>query len=484
MELLRFMPQRVFLLLVYLIIQQFVVAQSRYRFYTLDVEQGLTSNTVWSICKDRYNYVWIATQNGLNRYDGHQIRQYLHNPQDSFSIPSNVVYWIYKDVQGELWFVFGGKGLMKYNYKNDRFERFEPYDSIIKKNKYRMKLWRIGNDQQGRIYFANGSSCFRYSLAEKSMQDLTPFFKGALEGHDIGMFVPQYKEYLWITTNNGLFRYHIRTNEMQHFPFDAHKYGLGEPNMHDAEFIDEHTLLVAVSRTGFVLFDTRTYSYSLPPAPVDPTRTRLLSGTGSVLKDRNGRIWIANSRYGLLEYFPQSRTIYSMKKESSYPYPHPEQEGEGLNVYEDPDGNIWYGSSRKGVIWFKPESDFVQVFQRNYATVNSIPDELVTNFLSIGQNKLLIATNGGLAEYNKADNTFRRFPVSFNDQETYPHPAIRSMIDMGSSVFLSTRRGLSVYNKKNGSFSRFLDPSPVTDSVFPYGQWLIHDYPEIILNPG
>ena len=78
------MPQRVFLLLVYLIIQQFVVAQSRYRFYTLDVEQGLTSNTVWSICKDRYNYVWIATQNGLNRYDGHQIRQYLHNPQDSF----------------------------------------------------------------------------------------------------------------------------------------------------------------------------------------------------------------------------------------------------------------------------------------------------------------------------------------------------------------------------------------------------------------
>jgi LytS/YehU family sensor histidine kinase/ligand-binding sensor domain-containing protein len=418
--------------------------------------------------------MWIGTQNGLNRYDGQQIRQYLHQPNDSFSIPGNVVYWIYKDVQGELWFVFGGgKGLAKYNYGKDRFERFNPFDNIVKKHNYSIKLWRIGDDQEGRIYFANGSSCFRYSIPDKKMEDLTPLFKGGLEGHDIGMFVQQKEHLLWITTNNGLFRYNTENDQMQHFPFDAQKFGFGDPNMHDAEFVDDHTLLVAVSRSGFVLFDTRTSTYRLPPAPIDPTHNKLFSGTGGVLKNKQGRIWMANSRYGLLEYLPSNHTIFSMKKESSYPYPYPEQEGEGLNVYEDAEGVIWYGSSRKGVIWFQPQSDFIRVFGRDFSTNQSLPNEFISGFLPLTKDKVLIATNGGLVAYTKSANSFSRFPVSFNDHERYPNPSIRGMYNAGDAVLLTTGRGLSIYNKRSGFFSRFLDTSALFNSFFPYGQWLL-----------
>ena len=455
------------------------MAQSRYRFFTLGTEQGLTSDMVWSICKDKYGFMWIGTQKGLNRYDGQQIRTYLHEPSDSFSIPSNVVYWIHKDVEGELWFVFGdGQGLAKYNHQKDRFERFTPYDSIIKKNNYPVDLWRLANDQLGRIYFANGSTCLRYSLKSKTMEDLTPFFRGALEGHEIGMFIPQYQNFLWITSNNGLFRYNIANNEIKHFPFDAQKFGFGDPNMHDAEFVDDHRLLVGVSRSGFVFFDTRTLTYSLPPTPIDPTHNRLFSGTGGVLKSKQGRIWIANSKYGLLEYFPLSNTIQTLKKESSYPYPHLEQEGEGLNVYEDDEGTIWYGSSKRGIIWFQPQSDFVRVFRRDYASSHSLPNEFISHLLQTEKDKILIATSGGLAMYNKQSQTFTKFPVSYTDKEHYPNPNTRTLFAVGDEVFLTTARGLSIYNKRTGHFNRYLDTGATFRSYFPYGQWLIQKLSE------
>src|SRR5215213_5794754 len=91
-------------------------AQSRYRFFTLTMDQGLTSDYAWSVCQDKYNYIWIGTANGLNRYDGHSIKQYHHNPADSFSLPGNSIYWIYKDAVGDMWFSLGHRGVARYNY--------------------------------------------------------------------------------------------------------------------------------------------------------------------------------------------------------------------------------------------------------------------------------------------------------------------------------------------------------------------------------
>lgn len=478
------MPARYYLIFLLLLHTSWSGAQSRYRFFKLGMEDGLTYDVVWSICKDKFNYIWMATQNGLNRYDGHSIKQYWSLREDSFSIPGNIVYWVHKDVEGGLWLSFGPRGVAKYNYAKDRFERFPPFDSILKKHNYLCRMWRLGNDQMGRIYFANGSSCFRYTLRTKKLEDLTPLFKGGIEGHSIGMFVPERKNVLWITTNNGLFRYDLLSNSMKHFPFDYKKFGFGDPNMHDAEFVNNHQMLVALVRTGFVLFDTRTGLFSLPPAPINPSHKKQFSETGGILKDRKGRIWLANSRYGLLEYFPQTNTVYSMKNEPSYPYPYAEQEGSGLNVYEDDEGNIWYGSSGKGVIWFKPEMDFIQTFQRDYSKSHTLPDNYVSYFLPIGRETVLIGTAGGLTAFNKKGGRFDNFPVAVSTNDVHPHPSIRCMTRHGDSVFLTTGNGLSLYNIKNGRFSRFTDSSATFDSTFTYGQWLVHYLDNNVLVTG
>lgn len=436
------------------------------------MEQGLTSDYAWSVCQDKYNYIWIGTANGLNRYDGHSIKQYYHNPADSFSLPGNSIYWIYKDAAGDMWFSLGHRGVARYNYAKDRFERFHPFDSIKKANNYAAPLWRMGHDARGRLYFACGAAVFRYSNGR--MEDLTPLFNGKIEGFGVGMFIPKGNDTLWVLTGNGLFNYDLKNNRITHVPFDADKLGFGTAEMHDGEYINDHEMLISVSRAGFVLFDTRTWKFRLPPPPFDPTVSKKFSGVGSVIKDSKGRIWMADSRYGLLEYLPSRNTTYFLKNEPSYPYPYAEQEGYGLNVYEDNDGYIWYGSSNRGVVWFRPETDYIQAFHRDYSKLHTLPGNVINSFLELEKDRVLIGTNDGIAEFNPTTNSFKNFRYSLNDRELLPHPSIRNMLQRGDSVLICTYRGLSIYNKRTGKFSRFIESNPVADSVFVYGIWLLH----------
>lgn len=447
-------------------------AQSRYRFFTLGAEQGLTSDFAWSVCQDKYNYIWIGTQNGLNRYDGHNIKQYYHSTSDSFSIPGNSIYWMLKDHDGDLWFSLGYAGAARYNYAKDRFERFAPFDSIRKKNKYSAPLWRMGTDQQKRIYFACGATCFRYTKTTGKMEDLTPLFKGQVtEG--VAMFIPQGDDLLWILTDNGLFRFDLLQNNMKKIDFDVEKMGFGSEAMHDAEFINDHEMIITLERPGFVLFDTRSGKFRLPPAPFDPTITKKYSETGAVLKDSKGRVWLANSRFGLMEYFPATNSAYSLKNERSYPYPYNEQEGNGMHVYEDNNGNIWYSNSSKGVIWFKPQADFIQVFQRDFSKEQSLPDNEVTYFLPLDDHKVMIGTNKGVTEFDANTNEFKTFPFSLNSRENFPGRFVRSMVYSNDSVYITTSDGLSIYNRKKSMFSRYV-PQIRSADIMPHGLWMIH----------
>src|SRR5688500_13670305 len=69
----------------------------------LTVKDGLAQNTVSSIVKDKYGFMWFGTWNGLCRYDGYNFKVYSTIPGDSTSIANNRIHYIYKDREGTLW---------------------------------------------------------------------------------------------------------------------------------------------------------------------------------------------------------------------------------------------------------------------------------------------------------------------------------------------------------------------------------------------
>ena len=82
-----------------------------------------SSGLINAMCQDRYGYMWIATENGLNKFDGYRFTTYYHHKGDSTSLGSNIVTSLYQDKQGQLW-VGTRTGLFRYNYESDDFTCF------------------------------------------------------------------------------------------------------------------------------------------------------------------------------------------------------------------------------------------------------------------------------------------------------------------------------------------------------------------------
>jgi len=96
------------------------------RFEHLTIEDGLSQNAGLAIFQDSRGYLWIGTQDGLNRYDGYAFKIYNHDPDDPSSLSHNSILSIAEDRDGSLWIGTWGGGLNRYNPATEKFTSYLP----------------------------------------------------------------------------------------------------------------------------------------------------------------------------------------------------------------------------------------------------------------------------------------------------------------------------------------------------------------------
>ena len=443
-------------------------AQSRSNFFTIGVEQGLSNTNVWSINQDKYGYIWIATEGGLNRYDGHTMKQYFHSETDKTSVAGNACYWIFKDSDGDMWFACGGNGLSRYNYINDNFESLAAYDSVRKNNRYNAPVWRFGEDAQKRIYLSCGAACYRYNKSSKKFEDLTPLFGPGFDA-GIGRFFLQDSKTMWIAADDGLYHFDIPANRMRKIPFDIQKQGFGEPGMRDIEWVNDHEVMISMEKAGYVIFDIYTEKFRPADDPFYPGRSGRFSEMGDLLLDSKKRLWMANTYSGLVKYNPGNGRSEFIKKDPLYPYPYPDQEGQGKAIFEDRDGNIWYGTSTQGAVHFQPNIDFISIYQRNYTQANSLPGNIVACFYPGKDNSMWIGTSGyGICRFNPQTNQYINYNPTINANDQLPGKFVRSINASVNKIFFASEKGLTSFDERTGKFITYgqgikNNSSPVPD---------------------
>jgi ligand-binding sensor domain-containing protein len=94
-------------------------------FRTLTAEQGLSENSVYSMAQDRRGFLWLGTQDGLNRYDGSTFKVFRNDPQQIGSLSSNFILALAVDAQGALWIGTGGGGLNRFDPVTGKFRVFK-----------------------------------------------------------------------------------------------------------------------------------------------------------------------------------------------------------------------------------------------------------------------------------------------------------------------------------------------------------------------
>lgn len=133
-------------------------AQPRYaRFGHLTVDDGLSSNRIRYIYRDSKDYLWIGTEEGLDKYNSYEIKKYHFEENQPGSISSNNILCIYEDRKKNLWFGTVN-GLNLFDPVKDNFKVFKnnPDDNNSINSNY---VSGINEDKDGNLWIATGENC-------------------------------------------------------------------------------------------------------------------------------------------------------------------------------------------------------------------------------------------------------------------------------------------------------------------------------------
>ena len=107
-----------------------------YKFKSLKQSDGLINRTVYDIFQDSYGFIWIGTQQGMQRFDGVTFKDFKYSEEDTVGLWHNFVTSFSEDSAKNVWITTPG-GINKYIRKTDRLERVNVSAEVIEKNRNR-----------------------------------------------------------------------------------------------------------------------------------------------------------------------------------------------------------------------------------------------------------------------------------------------------------------------------------------------------------
>lgn len=316
-----------------------VAAFGQYKYEALTTSDGLSQGYIYDILQDKDGFLWFATKDGLNRYDGYTFKVYTHDSYDPHSISNNTIYHLLQDSQGRLW-VATDNGLNLYDSSQDRFLRIlhDPKNrNSLSGNKIMLPILEL---EDGRFLVAPQEKSLNlislpdhfpktdtaYTITHLPLpthENLDRLFKDAngkiwlTATENLYEFLPGTMTTVWrkkinrisvtaanpgggVWTNNVYFSEFQDTMEYPLFTKDVAK-GHGSFFLHDEA--NSRFWLGITDLEELHLFDTRTWKRG---SPIDPDKTRLIQFSNitptQMYKDRTGIVWMGTNGYGIRKY--------------------------------------------------------------------------------------------------------------------------------------------------------------------------------------
>jgi ligand-binding sensor domain-containing protein len=208
-------------------------AQEDINFTSLTTKDGLSSNTVNVILKDKFGLLWFGSDDGLDKFDGTNVKAYRHKPGDSTSLRANEILSLHEDKAGNLWIGTSGGALSLYDRKKDAFINF-PWGN--NPNTIRHNVVRtVCSDYLGRIWIIHFAG---FDVLDPQTRRIikVPIDSGAahaiMSGNGISAFEDS-KHRMWIGTSEGLLQYdpaNRRLKLFQHSSLDPSSLSNGIVN--------------------------------------------------------------------------------------------------------------------------------------------------------------------------------------------------------------------------------------------------------------
>ncbi len=443
------------------------------RFEYLTAEDGLSQGNIECIFQDSRGFIWIGTFNGLNRYDGYEIKIFNHDAEDSLSLSHEHIIQMCEDAEGKLWIATYGAGVSIYDPETSTFRRLT-YLKNGNDTIWFRQMSSITAGPQGNIWFADENE---------------------------GIFVYD-KNYNFINS------YSHDPKDPNSLP-DSYYFGLIFDKKGNGWFGVGNNMLCKKSPNSDA-FQVLKFEDRIASAD---------DGIKSMFIDHFGNIWLGTTSQGAYMYNPTQNTFINYRKESEENHIANNTvmafaedwngnlligiDGGGINIvdrtlnristinydlgnsetintnavyalYFDHSDNLWVGTYSGGVNFQSRYKNKFRKFQPDPLKKNSLSYKNVTAIMEDKDGDIWIGTDGGgLNKFNPADNSFKHYRADpTNPDWLQTDVIIHLMQDSEGDIYIASyNHGLTIFKKKEETFKQYLPDNSNPESAAGIHPW-------------
>ena len=425
---------------------QVVIAQQNdLNFVNFTTGDGLSSNTVNAILKDKYGFMWFGTDDGLNRFDGVKFSVYRHKDSDTASIGGNSILAIHEDRSGNLW-IGTNASLSLYNRKKDSFTHYK-----FTLNNIACTLF---SDYQGNLWIGSYHGLFKLNPRTGK---ISPYYAdtsmpGQLASNIITCIFEDSRHRLWIGGNSGLYLYQQPTDNFIHFthnPADP----LSIPDNFIKAITEDHNgnLWIGSEDGGLTMLLPDAKHFRTFRHHNSDKRTLSSNRVWSIEAENANSIWVGTE---------DGLNIFDLQKKTSRRITHDVRNRYSLkgksvrSIFIDKNGIYWVGTYQGGVSKYDKNLAFFNLRESNPFDPQGLTAPIVTSFSEGVNGDIYVGTDGGgISLYHRNTGIFDH-PV-FSPQAK--PPAVLTLERADGVLWIGTfMYGIYTLNMQTGKVGHYI----------------------------
>jgi serine phosphatase RsbU (regulator of sigma subunit)/ligand-binding sensor domain-containing protein len=434
-----------------------LIGQQKYNFEHISIPAGLSNTQVWDILQDKYGFLWVATADGLNCYDGYSFKVYKNDPGDLKSLSNNYVYSIMIDNEETLWVGTAG-GLCKYDRANDSFVNFLPDSN--RANTSSNTIISIVQDSKNRIWLTTFDGIFKFDRASKKFE--RTFIKNGnnktpTSGVTVVLIETSsgeiYSDYFY----QGIIKYNESTNL-----FELVYISSEEPNIFKATNI----FSLYEDKTGKIWIGSQNGLYNYDPHNKIFNEINLFkkeknpgiytNAVFGIRQESDGFLWIGSAGNGIFRYNMNTAEVVKLNQSE---LPNSVHISDSFwKFYKDEFGILWIATQNNGLLKLDFQKEPFRLFENPTEKVKSNTGLFIGSIYKnpVDKDFIWLGTDDGLVKYYLTTKTFNKYKHQEGNTKSIPSNFVRS-IQHGSAqeLWLGTNKGLSLMNLSNNSFTNF-----------------------------
>ena len=360
------------------------IKAERVRLFTPN--DGLSNSHINQIYQDSKGYIWIATDNGLNRFNGYEFEVFSSNPNDSTSIQSNYVNYVYEDSRGLFW-VATSNGLLRYDCKKNSFSRWNMGD--LNESLMERRANYIFEDRNNNLWICfSGTGIVRLD-AKTLSPALYNRHNSGIANNTISCIFEDRHGNLWIGTEDyGVFVFNPQnyiTRQFNHNPNNP--TSLSNNKVFKICENAAGNIIIGTMGGGINIFDDENQNFK--SLKTDKTTENMIY---SLLLDKNQTVWAGTDGAGIIRYDVYGNKTSFWEEASSVC---DLRTAKVHDLFQDKQGNIWASLYQMGVIFISATGSYFQNIGFNPFDVSkSIGTHCIISIIEDSQENVWVGTDG------------------------------------------------------------------------------------------